>query len=132
MTFTTTTGTASAWPPPRGPVRLVIDTDTANEIDDQFALVRAPRCPQLDVVAVYAELFSFAHRRAQHPTPRRTQRPSTRRPWAWSAATGEAVKVYELGSVAGRPGVSRQRGLPARVWPAAAQRGGGSSDCHRP
>ncbi len=30
--------------PPRGPVRLVIDTDTANEIDDQFALAWALRC----------------------------------------------------------------------------------------
>ncbi len=41
--------------PPTGRVRVVIDTDTANEIDDQFALAWALRCPQqLDVVAVYA------------------------------------------------------------------------------
>jgi purine nucleosidase len=54
--------------PPAGRVRVVIDTDTANEIDDQFALAWALRCPQqLDVVAVYAEPFSFAHRRASLP-----------------------------------------------------------------
>ena len=27
--------------PPEGKVRMVLDTDTANEIDDQFALVYA-------------------------------------------------------------------------------------------
>lgn len=54
--------------PPRGRPRVVIDTDTANEIDDQFALAWALLSPeQLDVVAVYAEPFSFAHRRAELP-----------------------------------------------------------------
>jgi purine nucleosidase len=46
-------------------VRVVIDTDAANEIDDQFALAWALGVPQrLDVQAVYATPFSFAHRRA--------------------------------------------------------------------
>jgi purine nucleosidase len=50
-------------PPQR--VRVVIDTDAANEIDDQFALAWALGVPQrLDVQAVYATPFSFAHRRA--------------------------------------------------------------------
>ena len=53
--------------PPRGPVRVVIDTDTANEIDDQFALAWALLSPALQVEAVYAAPFSFAHRRAQLP-----------------------------------------------------------------
>jgi len=52
--------------PPRGRPRIVIDTDAANEIDDQFALAWALLSPrQLDVVAVYAAPFSFQHRRAQ-------------------------------------------------------------------
>jgi inosine-uridine nucleoside N-ribohydrolase len=52
--------------PPQGKVRAVIDTDAANEIDDQFALAWALLSPrQIDVVAVYAEPFSFAHRRGQ-------------------------------------------------------------------
>ncbi|AEG91464.1 nucleoside hydrolase [Ramlibacter tataouinensis] len=51
---------------PRGPVRCVIDTDTANEIDDQFALAWALLARErLQVEAVYAVPFSFAHRRAQ-------------------------------------------------------------------
>lgn len=53
---------------PRTPVRCVIDTDTANEIDDQFALAWALMSPrELQVEAVYAAPFSFAHRRALLP-----------------------------------------------------------------
>lgn len=53
--------------PPRGRrPRVVIDTDAANEIDDQFALAWALLSPlQLNVEAVYAAPFSFAHRRAE-------------------------------------------------------------------
>jgi hypothetical protein len=48
--------------PPRGKLRVVIDTDTANEIDDQFALAWALLSPEkLAVLAVTAEPFSFAH-----------------------------------------------------------------------
>ncbi len=48
--------------------RIVIDTDTANEIDDQFALAWAILSPaELEVEAVYAAPFSFAHRRASLP-----------------------------------------------------------------
>ena len=48
--------------------RIVIDTDTANEVDDQFALAWALLSPaELDVAAVYAAPFSFAHRRASLP-----------------------------------------------------------------
>lgn len=48
--------------------RVIIDTDAANEIDDQFALAWALLSPaQLDVVAVYAEPFSFAHRAHELP-----------------------------------------------------------------
>jgi purine nucleosidase len=44
--------------PPAGPVRVVLDTDAANEIDDQFALAYAVLSPdQLAVEAVYAAPF---------------------------------------------------------------------------
>lgn len=53
---------------PCTPVRVVIDTDAANEIDDHFALAWALLSPAaLQVEAVYAAPFSFAHRRAQLP-----------------------------------------------------------------
>lgn len=44
--------------PPTGKASMVLDTDTYNEIDDQFALVHALLSPeQLDVQAVYAAPF---------------------------------------------------------------------------
>lgn len=49
---------------PSGPVRLILDTDTANEIDDQFALAWTLLSPgQLDIEGVTAEPFSFQHHR---------------------------------------------------------------------
>jgi len=39
---------------PSGPANMVLDTDTANEIDDQFALVYSLLSPNLNVEAVYA------------------------------------------------------------------------------
>lgn len=44
--------------PPTGKVRMVLDTDTYNEIDDQFAVVYALLSPEsLDVEALYAAPF---------------------------------------------------------------------------
>ena len=44
--------------PPTGPVRMVLDTDTYNEVDDQFAVVHALLSPEhLDVEAIYAAPF---------------------------------------------------------------------------
>lgn len=41
--------------PPTGKVRMVLDTDTFNEIDDQFAVAHALLSPQsMDVEAIYA------------------------------------------------------------------------------
>lgn len=52
--------------PPSGPVRLLIDTDAANEIDDQYALAWALLSPDhMTVEAVTAEPFSFAHHRKE-------------------------------------------------------------------
>src|SRR4030042_483404 len=45
-------------PPTNRPIRMVLDTDTYNEIDDQFALVYALISPELDLRAVYAAPFS--------------------------------------------------------------------------
>lgn len=46
--------------PPLGPAPMVLDTDTYNEIDDQFALVYALLSENLDVEAVYAAPFHNA------------------------------------------------------------------------
>ena len=52
--------------PPRRRVRMVLDTDTFNEIDDQFALVYALLSPEaMDVQAIYAA--PFANDRAATP-----------------------------------------------------------------
>lgn len=52
--------------PPAGRVRVVIDTDAANEIDDPFAIAWALLSPrQLDLLAVYAAPYSFEHRRQE-------------------------------------------------------------------
>jgi purine nucleosidase len=48
--------------PPDGKVRIVIDTDTYNEIDDQFAVVHALLSPEkINVEGIYAAPF-FNHR----------------------------------------------------------------------
>jgi len=50
--------------PPSGRVRVVIDTDAANEIDDQFAITWALQSPdRLEIEAVIAEPYSFRHLR---------------------------------------------------------------------
>ena len=44
--------------PPQGRVRMVLDTDTYNEIDDQFAVVHAILSPdKLNLEAIYAAPF---------------------------------------------------------------------------
>ena len=50
-------------PPKSKPVRMVLDTDTYNEIDDQFAVVYAIISPELDVQAVYAAPFKNSRSR---------------------------------------------------------------------
>jgi inosine-uridine nucleoside N-ribohydrolase len=48
---------------PTGPMRVVIDTDAKNEIDDQFALAWAfLSTDQLNIEAVYAAPFSWQYR----------------------------------------------------------------------
>lgn len=51
--------------PPTGPVRMILDTDTANEIDDQFALAWTLLSPdQIKLEGVTTEPFSFQHHQA--------------------------------------------------------------------
>ena len=42
---------------PEGPVDVVLDTDTYNEIDDQFAIAYMMRSPELRTKAIYAAPF---------------------------------------------------------------------------
>lgn len=44
-------------PPTKRPLPMVLDTDTYNEIDDQFAVVYALLSPELKVEAIYAAPF---------------------------------------------------------------------------
>lgn len=63
--------------PRRGRLRAVLDTDTLNEIDDQFALVQAMLSPErIDLQAIYAAPSS------------RTARAARAR--AWNRATGKS------------------------------------------
>ena len=49
--------------PPAGKVNMVLDTDTFNEIDDQFAVVYALLSQdELSVEALYAAPFSMSDR----------------------------------------------------------------------
>ncbi|MGV3572878.1 MAG: nucleoside hydrolase [Ramlibacter sp.] len=82
---------------PRGPVRVVIDTDTANEIDDQFALAWALLSPQrLRVEAVYAEPFSFAHRRHLLPRARPDAPPFNAPAEGMRRSHAEILRLFSL------------------------------------
>ncbi|HET7528599.1 MAG TPA: nucleoside hydrolase [Burkholderiaceae bacterium] len=77
---------------PKGAPRIVIDTDAANEIDDQFALAWALLSPQqLQLLAVYATPFSFQYRRQEMVRARQLRRDRA----ALSAQNAELVRHYE-------------------------------------
>lgn len=77
--------------------RIVIDTDAANEIDDQFALAWALLSPRrLDVEAVYAAPFSFAHRRAQLARATAEAAPFNPPEVGMERSYREIIDVYEL------------------------------------
>src|SRR5215510_5441379 len=77
--------------PPAAP-RVVIDTDAANEIDDQFALAWALLSPQqLRLLAVYATPFSFAYRRQEMVRARQLRRDLV----ALSPPDAELLQHYE-------------------------------------
>ena len=105
---------------PQGRPRVVIDTDAANEIDDQFALAWALLSPeQLTVLAVYAAPFSFAHRKDQlpHASP---QDPQFNPPGVgMHRSYGEIHKVFELLGLPAQGKVFRgsERYLPSLTSP---------------
>ena len=69
-------------PPQEDPIAIVLDTDTKNEIDDQFALAYALTSPRIHCAAVYAAPFKTQ------------QFPSAAEGMA--ASYDEAVRVTEL------------------------------------
>lgn len=83
--------------PPSGPVRVVIDTDAANEIDDQFALAWAfTSQDRLEIEGLYAEPYSFGVYRNDLLEAARLRRegqelPPTLRPFAGWLAGLESV-----------------------------------------
>ena len=48
--------------PPDGPCSVIIDTDTWNEIDDQFAIIHALMSPELHIETIQAAGFHAAVR----------------------------------------------------------------------
>ena len=83
--------------PPTGRPRVVIDTDAANEIDDQFAIAWALQSTdRLELLGLYAEPFSFAHRRSDHPEAPADAMPFNPPAVGMERSYREAVKVYEL------------------------------------
>ena len=51
---------------PSGKNKMILDTDTANEIDDQFALAWTLLSPdKIDLLGVTAEPYSFQHHREE-------------------------------------------------------------------
>jgi purine nucleosidase len=77
--------------------KVIIDTDAANEIDDQFALAWALlSSEQLDVQAVYAAPFSFAHRRAALPNALPAAAPFNPPAEGMERSYHEIVKVFGL------------------------------------
>jgi hypothetical protein len=78
---------------PEGVLSMVLDTDTCNEVDDQFALMYALASPErLRVEAVYAAPISTAVPR----DPRTGWRKVTGRSsvcWMWCETTPETTRV---------------------------------------
>ena len=104
--------------PPEGPVRLLIDTDAANEIDDQFALAWALMSQdRLRIEAVTAAPFSFEFHRegllaAEAQLDARGPRRHDRRA-ARGRVPGMGGAASPAGTACGGPGIPRYR---RREW----------------
>jgi purine nucleosidase len=82
---------------PGARVSIVIDTDAANEIDDQFALAWAlKRADRLDIRGIYATPFSFAHRRAMYPQASHDAPPFNSPARGMERSFEEILRVQEL------------------------------------
>jgi purine nucleosidase len=81
----------------KGRVQIVIDTDAANEIDDQFALAWALLRPdRLHIHGIYATPFSFAHRRAVYANAAPDAPPFNPPDVGMQRSFDEIMKVQEL------------------------------------
>lgn len=79
------------------PLPVVIDTDAANEIDDQFALAWAALAPErLQLLAVHATPFSFAHRRAALGRTLRDPSPFQPPQQGMQRSLAEAERILQL------------------------------------
>ncbi|MEO7547779.1 MAG: nucleoside hydrolase [Ramlibacter sp.] len=105
---------------PQGRVQAVIDTDAANEIDDQFAIAWALLSPEsIELLGLYAGPFSFAHRRAQLPGAPADAPPFNPPQVGMERSYAEILRVCELTgrhpqglAFRGYPGYLPQQGAP--------------------
>ena len=80
---------------PAGKIRIVIDSDAKNEVDDQFAISWAFRSPErFDVEAVYAVPFShtYFHRNLGSPEPEVFECPKV----GMESSYREIIKLFGL------------------------------------
>jgi purine nucleosidase len=93
---------------PSGIVNMVLDTDAANEIDDQFAIAWAlRRTDRLKIHGVYATPFSFAHRRALYPQASPDAQPFNPPGTGMQRSYEEILKVQSLMGLEGQVPVFR-------------------------
>jgi purine nucleosidase len=93
---------------PSGKVSVVIDTDCANEIDDQFALAWALlRSDRIHTLGIYATPFSFAHRKALYPAAHPEARPFASPAIGMERSLEEIVRIQDLLGLAHRPAALR-------------------------
>lgn len=75
-----------------GPARVLIDTDTANEVDDQFAIAWALLSPdRIEIEAIVAEPFGHLHMREELVAELEALRAGT--------TTGAVENKYEGGEI---------------------------------
>lgn len=85
--------------PPSGKVEMVLDTDTYNEVDDQFALAYALMSPEkLDLKAVYAAPFSseFFDRQLKSKKERVTVPMTSDRKEGLELSYKEIIKIFNM------------------------------------
>jgi purine nucleosidase len=93
---------------PNRRLSVVIDTDAANEIDDQFALAWAlSRSDRLNILGIYATPFSFAHRRAMYPKASFDAPPFNSPDVGMERSFEEILRVQELLGLTNRAPVFR-------------------------
>jgi hypothetical protein len=100
--------------PPAGPVHMVLDTDTYNEIDDQFAVVYSLLSPNLTVEAFYAA--PFHNRRSSGPADGMERSYEGDTASADKKAGRQRASVSRLHSLLARQGRARGIAPPRAIW----------------